>query len=1164
MQEQSIFIEALEKKDRERAAFLDRVCGDAPDLRQRIERLLERHQENDSFLERHEMSSSPTVDHPIVERPGTVIGSYKLLEQIGEGGFGVVFMAEQQQPVRRKVALKVLKPGMDTRQVVARFEAERQALALMDHPHIAHVFDGGATDVGRPYFVMELVRGVPITEFCDQSCLTIRQRLELFVDVCEAVQHAHQKGIIHRDIKPTNVLVTLHDGTPVVKVIDFGIAKAMGQQLTEKTLFTNFAQLIGTPLYMSPEQAEMSGLDVDTRSDIYSLGVLLYELLTGTTPFENERLSKVGYDEMRRIIREEEPPKPSTRISTVGKVATTTSKRCQADPRRLSKLLRGELDWIVMKALEKDRNRRYETANGFALDVTRYLRDEPVEACPPSAAYRLGKFARKHRHVLSLAAASALLLATATAVSGWMAFRARLAEQAMGRERDRAEAEAKGAQENFEIAKNAVEDYLSKVTQDPDLTRADFNALRKKLLDSAVPFYQRLVERKPGDAAQEVARGYAYGRLAHLRAQMGEMEEALADAEQARAIFAKLAADFPAVPEYHRGLAERRRSLGYCLYHLGRHDEAESAYRAALAIQEKLAADSPTVPEHRSDLAITHLDLGLLLSDLGKRDEAESAYRDALAIQEKLAADFPAIPQYRENLSKTRINLGALLMGAGKRDEAESAYRDALAIQEKLAADFPTIPEFRDRLAATRGNLGILLTDLGKYDEAESALRAALAIQEELAADFPTVPKYRENLARTRNNLGTLLTDLNKPDQAESVLRAALATYEKLAADFPKVPEYRRLLALVHNNLGKILAVPGKYEEAEATLRAALATYEKLAADFPTVPKYRSCLALARNNLGRVLTNLGKHDEAEAALRAALASYEKLAADFPTVPQYRSELALTRDNLGRMLADQGKHDEAEAAYRAALAIREKLVADAPTVPQYREELAVTHGELGHLYARAGQWREAASQYDRCLDLDAANHGCWMYAAALHAATGDLDGYRRTCAQMVEQFGDAADAQTAERTAKACLLMPDALSAADFDRVQELADRAITGTEKNGYYGFFAMAKGLADYRAGRYAEAITWMVRSGPNANGGNWDATKFAVLAMSRHRLGQIDEAQSALASAKACLAKMPDLAKGQLFGAGTWHDWLHAQILYREAEVLLKKSVTETERLE
>jgi WD40 repeat protein len=335
------------------------------------------------------------------------------LEQIGEGGFGVVFMAEQQQPLRRKVALKVLKPSMDTGQVVARFEAERQALALMDHPNIAKVLDAGQTGSGQPYFVMELVRGLPITDYCDQNQLGLKERLELFVAVSQAVQHAHQKGIIHRDLKPSNVLVTLHDGTPVVKVIDFGVAKAIGQQLTDKTLFTGFAQMIGTPLYMSPEQAEMSELDVDTRSDIYALGVLLYELLTGTTPFDQARLREVGFDEMRRIIREEEPPRPSTRISTLGQAATTVSAQRQSDPGVLARLFRGELDWIVMKALEKDRNRRYETASAFAADVQRYLNDEPVLACPPSAWYRFRKFARRNKAVLVTVVAVVVALVVA-------------------------------------------------------------------------------------------------------------------------------------------------------------------------------------------------------------------------------------------------------------------------------------------------------------------------------------------------------------------------------------------------------------------------------------------------------------------------------------------------------------------------------------------------------------------------------------------------------------------------------------------------------------------------------------------------------------------------------------------------------------------------------
>jgi WD40 repeat protein/serine/threonine protein kinase len=412
--EKAIFLEALEKATvQDREAFLAEACAGRPAFRAEVEELLRAHDRPGNMLDGVPDGCAASL----VEGPGTSVGPYKLLEHIGEGGFGVVFMAEQHHPVRRKVALKVLKPGMDTKQVVARFEAERQALALMGHPHIAQVHDAGTTDTGRPFFVMELVRGIPITQFCDDNRLSPRERLELFVTVCQAVQHAHQKGVIHRDLKPSNVLVTLHDDKAVVKVIDFGIAKALEQErLTDKTLFTGFAQMIGSPLYMSPEQAGMGGQDADTRTDIYSLGVLLYELLTGTTPFEKERLKQASYDEMRRIIREAEPAKPSTRISTLGQAATTVSANRKSEPRRLSQLFRGELDWIVMKALEKDRDRRYETASSFAADVQRYLHDEPVQACPPSTMYRLRKFARRNKAVL--ATASAIGFAALLAVGG--------------------------------------------------------------------------------------------------------------------------------------------------------------------------------------------------------------------------------------------------------------------------------------------------------------------------------------------------------------------------------------------------------------------------------------------------------------------------------------------------------------------------------------------------------------------------------------------------------------------------------------------------------------------------------------------------------------------------------------------------------------------------
>jgi eukaryotic-like serine/threonine-protein kinase len=416
MNEREIYVGALERPSAaERAAFLDDACGGDEASRRRLEALFREHDDLGSFLESPPAAlvavEDPTVAYATPEGPGEVIGPYQLLESIGEGGMGSVFMAEQAHPVRRRVALKLIKAGMDTRQVVARFEAERQALAMMDHPSIARVLDGGATPEGRPYFVMELVRGIPITDYCDRERLTVAERLELFVLVCRAVQHAHQKGVIHRDLKPSNILVTVVDGAAVPKVIDFGVAKATGVRLTERTLFTGFHQMVGTPLYMSPEQADLAGVDVDTRSDVYALGVLLYELLTGSTPLDREAFGRAAFDEMRRIIREDEPPRPSERLSTLGaERRSSVSGLRRTDPRHLGKAVRGELDWVVMKALEKDRRRRYETAGDFAADVIRYLADRPVEASPASARYRLGKFARRNRAVLTIAASLAGLV----------------------------------------------------------------------------------------------------------------------------------------------------------------------------------------------------------------------------------------------------------------------------------------------------------------------------------------------------------------------------------------------------------------------------------------------------------------------------------------------------------------------------------------------------------------------------------------------------------------------------------------------------------------------------------------------------------------------------------------------------------------------------------
>ena len=467
---QAVFLLAAELEDAaDRAAVVDRECASDLELRRRVLALLHSHDEPDRFLDqpivrpippswpsvaRHDgvaefdsgadftlgmppvprgelpsrVTAARAASNGMTEWPGCCIGPYKLLERIGSGGMGAVYLAEQEQPVRRRVALKIIKPGMDSEQVIARFEAERQALAMMDHQNIARVLDAGTTDAGRPYFVMELVHGVSITEYSNQNQLTTRERLELFVSTCQAIQHAHQNGIIHRDIKSSNVLVTLYEGRPIAKVIDFGVAKAIGERVTLRTMFTQLGTIVGTIEYMSPEQAEMSALDVDTRSDIYSLGVLLYELLTGTTPLEREQTLGLAYSDILRRIREEDPPKPSTRLRETNDALPIISAQRKSDPQRLTKLIRGELDWIVMKALEKDRTRRYQTASDFARDVECYLKGDFVEACPPSASYRLMKVARKNRAALVTFGSFAMLLFVGAVLSSVQAIRATRAE----------------------------------------------------------------------------------------------------------------------------------------------------------------------------------------------------------------------------------------------------------------------------------------------------------------------------------------------------------------------------------------------------------------------------------------------------------------------------------------------------------------------------------------------------------------------------------------------------------------------------------------------------------------------------------------------------------------------------------------------------------------
>ncbi len=700
-------------------------------LRERVDRLLTEHERQESFILDKLPAGLEVADNALLsERPGKSVGPYKLLQQIGEGGMGVVFMAEQSEPIHRMVALKIIKPGMDTRKVIARFEAERQALAMMEHLNIAKVLDAGATESGRPYFVMELVKGVPITTFCDEKELSLTQRLELFLPVCQAVQHAHQKGIIHRDIKPTNVLVAEYDDQAVPKVIDFGVAKATAQKLTENTMFTEFGQVLGTFEYMSPEQAKFNQLDVDTRSDIYSLGVLLYELLTGSTPVDRKRLREASFDEALRIIREEEPPMPSTRLSATAKHPATV-QNCRMEPAKLSGLVKGELDWIVMRALCKDRERRYVTANELRRDIERYLADEPVLACPPSAVYRFGKFARRNKVALlgATAAVAVLLLLVIGLAVGIRMIAAERNEtsEALAAEHKAlslAEAQRERASANFLRARIAIRELMTKLAirgrQMPGPLRRDFS-------DQAIKYYQTLLQEENTDPTLRYETGVGYRTLAMVHASWGEIEMAEKCYLQAIAILEELVREDPS--------DQHRQQLGYALARyggmldgVGRVGDSMIALKRGEEIYEKLLADTPSYFDYAFELAYLLKFSVSAYSSAENLPEAEQAYIRAvnlfqLLIDGKVGPDpYPAAHAggfLLAQLGQTQEIWANALAEEGRFEEAAQVISDAVSTFELAGREDPDIAEHANSLANARQRLDEIRSEQSKVGEAE-------------------------------------------------------------------------------------------------------------------------------------------------------------------------------------------------------------------------------------------------------------------------------------------------------------------------------------------------------------------------------------------------------------------------------------------------------------
>ena len=796
---ESLFFAALERSPADRPAYLAEACREKPELRQHVERLLKAHEQAGPFLDAPASTGTfpPGKEEPTStadyagrdETVGAILGhKYKLVELIGEGGMGSVFMAQQSEPVKRAVAVKVIKAGMDSKAVLARFEAERQALAMMDHPNIARVLDAGTTDSGRPYFVMELVKGVPITQFCDERKLTPRQRLELFVPVCQAIQHAHQKGIIHRDIKPSNVLVALYDDRAVPKVIDFGVAKATGPTLTDKTLMTGFGAVVGTPEYMSPEQASLNNLDIDTRSDVYSLGVLLYELLTGSTPVDRKSLGKAALVEVLRIVREVEAPRPSAKLSTIDTLPSIAANR-GTEPSKLSKLMKGELDWVVLKALEKDRSRRYDTANALSRDIQRYLADELVEARPPSTGYRMRKFVRRHKG--QVIAACLVLFALLGGIAGttWGLIRAERARENEEAERQKAQEERdeKSAALAAEIkaratARQALDAITSRIMGDYLARQGQLPESGKKMLTDALSMYEGFAQEKTDYFTGQESVVRAQHRVASILARLGREEEATLAFDRAIAGWNHMIGVMSANPNWRTEAVQAQ-------FERLKLKSLSTEYKPLPELEtELLRSTDRLVQEFPNYDAARELELEIL-TEMAVRAGESLRYQQCftyisrgLSVADQLLARRPNDPEIelrRVTLQQKQIQYrNRTVEGTSNPEIAD--YSKLITAYEKIAKARPDNLEALTGVARSHLNQGLYFGNVREYDQAGLEFSRAEEAIARLISEFPGVIDHRIMLGELYNHWGHLLR-FQKSPEARVFADRAYATWKRLA-----------------------------------------------------------------------------------------------------------------------------------------------------------------------------------------------------------------------------------------------------------------------------------------------------------------------------------------------------------------------------------------------